>query len=251
MSPTAAFDRLLQGSRLIRESFPLILRAASGSSLLLLSGEEGTERHLLARLVHLLSPCSRQPFLGYDRSEARADFVRMLAGGPRQAGLIERAQGGTLFLDGIEELELREQVFLKTLIDRRSAPGDSAPCRFILGADRSLRRRAEEGEFYPGLYYSISGLELPLSPLRQRKEDIIPLARFILSGARSGRRTVLSLEAVPRLLDYDWPGNYRELETVLRRAAERGRGNRIRAEDLPERIRFARYWSPSPATPAN
>lgn len=251
MSPAATFDRLLQGSRLIRDNFPLILNAAAGSSLVLLSGEEGTERDLLARLIHLLSPRSRRPFLGFDRSGSRRDFVEAIAGSARQPGLMDRASGGTVFLDGIEDLELREQIFLKKLIETSRSPSGSGPCRFILGADESLRRRAEEGAFYPGLYYTVAVLEIALTPLRKRKEDIVPLSRFILAGGRAGRKVVLSLEAVPFLLDYDWPENYRELRSILSRAAEKARGNRIRAEDLPERIRFARYWSPSPPLPAN
>jgi two-component system NtrC family response regulator len=245
MSPAAAFDRLLKGSRLIRENFSLIQRAAAGSSPILLTGEEGTERDLLARLIHLLSPRGRRPFLCFNRTGSRRDFVETIAGiGPR-AGLMEQADDGTLFLDGIENLEPREQIFLKTLIEHSRAAGDPGRVRFILGADESLRRRAEEGAFSPGLYYAIAVLEIALSPLRERKEDIVPLSHYILAGEREGRRSAISLDAVPFLFNYDWPGNYRELKSILSRAAERARGNQIRADDLPEQIRFANYWLPS------
>jgi len=250
MIVAAAFDQLLQGSRLIRENFPLILKASACSSPVLLSGEEGTERDLLARLIHLLSPRSPRPFLYFDRSRGRGDFVDSLAGSAGRPGLMEWAAKGTLFLDAIEDLEPREQVFLKTLIENIRPPSLPGSCRIILGADEGLNRRAEKGAFNPGLYYAIAALEIALTPLRQRKEDIVPLSRFILAGEREGRKIALSLGAVPHLFAYDWPGNYRELRIVLAQAAERARGQRIRVGDLPEFIRSAQDWSPLPFVPS-
>ncbi|MCX6349073.1 MAG: sigma 54-interacting transcriptional regulator [Candidatus Aureabacteria bacterium] len=258
MSAATPFDMLLKQSRVLRENFSLILTAASSTSLVLISGEEGTERELLARLIHLLCPRSRRPFIGFSCARDRRDFVNALTGGAESAaetrppGILELAQSGTLFLDGIESLEIREQIFLKTLIERsRPVSGSLDSIRFILGADESLRRRVEDGGFYSGLYYTIAVLEIALSPLRQRKEDIVPLARFILGGEMEGRHLTLSLDAVPHLLAYDWPGNYRELKLILSRAATRTRGKRIRAEDLPEHIRFSRYWATATSSPSN
>jgi DNA-binding NtrC family response regulator len=170
-------------------------------------------------------------------------------------GRVELASSGTLFLDDVGELSLPLQNRLLRVLQERSFTrmGDgrsrSSGARVIAATHADLPRALREGRFHRDLYHRLRALPIEIAPLRQRREDIEPLALGLLArvGARQSRTLRLSPEALKVLLDYDWPGNVRELENVLEYAVAVCQGQTILPESLPELVP-ANHLSPEAAT---
>lgn len=243
-----------------------VRRAAAAPFHVLIEGESGSGKELVARAVHRLSPRGHRRFapvncasLPDDLLEAelfghtRGAFTGALA---ERIGLFEEADGGTLFLDEVGELSLRAQAKLLRVLQEGEVRrvGENVPrridARIVAATNRSLACEVEAGRFRADLRYRLQVVHILVPPLRERREDIAPLALgfWQQSAARVGSRATMAPELMSSLARYDWPGNVRELQnvvaTLLVHAPSRGR---VGGAALPEAIRAASSSAP-PAT---
>jgi len=163
-------------------------------------------------------------------------------------GLFEAAHGGTLFLDEVGEVPASMQAKLLRALQEKEVrrvgenPSRKVDVRVVAATNRNLAAEVVAGRFRQDLYYRLRVIELRVPPLRERRDDILPLARLLLAEAteRLGRRvTGLSPEAADQLLRYEWPGNVRELANAIERAVALCEGSRVEKDDLPEEVRAA------------
>lgn len=214
----------------------MIRRVAPSRTTVLIEGETGTGKELVARMLHYWSNRADGPFLainckaladGVVESELFGHEKGSFTGAIRErAGCFERASGGTLFLDEIGEAGADFQAKLLRVLEDGEVlrVGGSKPrkvdVRIITATNRKLRREVAASRFRADLYFRLSVVQLKIAPLRERREDILPLARHFLAfhSSDAGRPLMLSREAEEALLGYSWPGNVRELENVIERA---------------------------------
>ncbi|MEM8932665.1 MAG: sigma 54-interacting transcriptional regulator [Acidobacteriota bacterium] len=231
-----ALDRLLTASPSLRDALPGIERAAATDAAVLILGEPGTGRSTLARALHAASGRHDGPLVEMDPGVVPAalfegDLFGHRAGaftGADQdvAGRIERAEGGTLVLDHVEELPVRVQPkLLRVLAERRFAPlgglERSADVRFVALGPPDLAERAQRGSFRADLFYRLDVLSYLLPPLRRRVDDLSQLLDAVLAdlAARLDRpKPILASSALDWMLAYAWPGNLRQMRNVLERA---------------------------------
>jgi len=222
-------------SRPMREVFALVGHASRTPVTVLITGETGTGKELLARAVHMRSRRSRQPFVAINcaafpdtllESELFGYSKGAFTGADRdKRGLFERANRGTLFLDEIAETSTAFQAKLLRVLQEREvrAVGGSRPrqidVRVVAATNRDLRSEALHGRFRADLYYRLAVFPIHLPPLRDRRADILPLARhFMALHASDGEEKSLDAEAENLLQSHHWPGNVRELENEIQRA---------------------------------
>jgi two-component system response regulator HydG len=240
----------------MRRVVELAQRVAKVDATVLITGESGVGKERIARLIHDESTRAAGPFIAVNCGAITETlFESELFGHKRGAftdaasdrqGLFETANHGTLLLDEIGEISPNMQVKLLRVLQereiRRVGESKSRPVdvRVLAATNRDLSHGVADGVFRQDLYYRLKVVELPVPPLRDRREDILPLARVLLAEAavRMGRSiTGLAPSTVDQLLRYEWPGNVRELENAMERAVAMARGNRVVLEDLPEEIR--------------
>ncbi len=213
----------------------LARRAASTELSVLITGETGTGKELIARTIHSLSGRVDRPFLAVNCGALRADLALSQLFGHRKGaftgahaegmGLVEAAHGGTLFLDEVGELPLDVQVTLLRFLETGEylRLGETqvrrADARLIAATNRELRGIGEEKVFRRDLLFRLNEIEMRVPSLREREDDIVPLARHFLAfyGGMEGPRLAPDAESV--LQSYPWPGNVRELENVMKRVA--------------------------------
>jgi two-component system NtrC family response regulator len=231
-------------------------RVAQHDTTVLVHGETGTGKELLARAIHHNSRRKSKPFVTINCGAIPKDLVEAeLFGYTRgaftgayanKAGMIEMADGGTLFLDEIGELPLEAQVKLLRVLQQGEVAkvGAVEPrkinVRVIAATHRNLQAMIEDGAFREDLFYRLAVVPLELPPLRERKEDIPELVEHLFRKAkeRHGLHTVrLGDSVMPHLIMYRWPGNIRELENLIERILVLSRGDLIVEEDLPKEIR--------------
>jgi DNA-binding NtrC family response regulator len=255
LARSVRFDNIIGRSRAMQEVFGLIRRVAGSQASVLITGESGTGKELVARAIHAHSPRATRPFVavncaaipetllesdlfGYKRgafTDARAD----------KPGLFVEAGGGTIFLDEIGELPLTLQPkLLRALQEREVRPlgatkAERVDVRVITATNRQLEKHLKEGRFREDLFYRLNVLHIHLPPLRDRAEDVLPLAEHFLarSASRAGKSLRFKESANKLLLAYAWPGNVRELENVVERAVALAEGDIVAAEDLPPAMR--------------
>src|SRR5271170_7132751 len=219
-----------------RQLTAMIRRVASSRTTALIEGETGTGKELVARMLHYWSNRADGPFLainckaladGVVESELFGHEKGSFTGAIRdRAGCFERATGGTLFLDEIGEAGPDFQAKLLRVLEDGEVlrVGGSKPrkvdVRIVTATNRKLRNEVAAGRFRADLYFRLSVIPLRIAPLRERHEDILPLARHFLAfhSTEAGRPLMLSPEAEEALLAHRWPGNVRELENVIERA---------------------------------
>ncbi|HXN45592.1 MAG TPA: sigma 54-interacting transcriptional regulator [Bryobacteraceae bacterium] len=233
-----------------------IARAAQANSTVLVLGETGTGKELVARAIHQSGPRARKPFVAVNcaalsetllESELfgheKGSFTGAIA---QKKGRLEIAEGGTVFLDEIGEMPLLLQVKLLRVLQERQMErvGGTQPVkldiRLIAATNRNLEEEARAGRFRQDLYYRLNVVTLHTPALRERPSDILPLAMHFAArfGEQCARRmTGIAPEAQAYLAHYEWPGNIRELENAIERAVVLGAGDMIQIEDLPETIR--------------
>ena len=227
-------------------------RVAASDCTVLIVGESGTGKEVLARFIHRRSPRAAQPFVAVNCAAIPENMLEaMLFGYERGSftgaqaahpGKFEQAQGGTLLLDEITEMPLALQAKLLRVLQEReverigSRTSITLDVRVLATTNRRLREEVAAGRFREDLYYRLNVFPLALTPLRMRRDDVLPLAMQLLSGrVRPGERIpALSAEAAHLLLTYPWPGNVRELDNLLQRALILVNGPVIR----PEHIQF-------------
>ena len=240
------------------EVVDLAQRVAKVDATLLITGESGVGKERIARLVHDESTRAVGPFIAVNCGAITETLLESeLFGHKRGAftgatsdrpGLFEAASRGTLLLDEVGEVSAGMQVKLLRVLQekeiRRVGENKSRPvdARVIAATNRDLAHGVAEDTFRQDLYYRLKVVELHVPPLRDRRDDILPLARLMFADAaiRMDRKiSALSPSTADQLLRYDWPGNVRELENAMERAVALARGNRVELEDLPEEIRQA------------
>ncbi|HXR33821.1 MAG TPA: sigma-54 dependent transcriptional regulator [Verrucomicrobiae bacterium] len=249
----AGYHEVIGVSRKITELMKFVFKvAASEAGTILIQGESGTGKDLVAKAIHYRSTRAERPFVAINCSAIPETLIEAeLFGHEKGAftdakamkkGLFEIADGGTLFLDEIGELSpLLQAKLLRVLEDQmvRRVGGVrdiQVDVRVIAASNRDLEKEVREGRFRQDLYYRLAIIAIYLPALRERKEDIVPLVEFFLAHYnKKFRKTVQGLSEETRrlMLNYDWPGNVRELRNALERAMILAEGNQLRAEDLP------------------
>lgn len=258
-SPKDSFGPVVGQSRRMREVFAILERIAPTSATVVLEGETGVGKEVVARAIHQKSPRAQQPFVVFDCSAVPKDLIESELFGHEKGsftgaiqtrqGLFEIAHGGTLFLDEIGELSLELQPKLLRALEQREIRrvGSNRPIkvdvRLIAATNRNLEEEVRANRFREDLFYRLSVVRIRLPPLRERREDIPLLARHFLRQApfnrdADGQPRVkgFSEEALAVLMEYDWPGNVRELLNVVERATSFADGDLIEVDDLPPHL---------------
>ena len=251
-SAQANGSELTGRSRAFNRMLGLVTRAAPSDVSVLLQGETGTGKELIARAVHNASLRHEAPFVPVDCSGLTETlFESELFGHEKgsftgavssRIGLVEAAAGGTLFLDEVGDIPLSLQVKLLRLLETRSfrrvgsVEPRRADFRLVAATHRDLRRMVEQGQFREDLYYRISTFPINVPPLRDRLDDLQILCEAILRRLEYGQGRQLSEEALAGLQAYDFPGNVRELRNVLERASLLADGPEILVEHLPPEV---------------
>jgi DNA-binding NtrC family response regulator len=241
------FHNLIGRSPGMQEVFRLVERAAPSKSTILICGESGVGKDMVARAIHWHSPrrgmplvkinCSALPenlmeseLFGYEKGAfTGANFAK--------PGKFEQAEGGTVFLDEIGDVPLATQVKLLRVLQEReferlgSNRTRQIDVRVIAATNVDLRAALEQGRFREDLYYRLNVLPINIPPLRARPEDIVPLTQHFLEKFSEGRQK-LKPEAYEKLLAHSWPGNVRELENVIERSLLLAAENPLSAADI-------------------
>jgi two-component system response regulator HydG len=252
----AAPSGIVGSSGAMRRVHEIIARIGSGDASVLVHGETGTGKELVARRIHATGPRKEGPFVAIDcaaippsllESElfghARGAFTDAKA---ERAGLFVQAHGGTLFLDEIGEMPAEMQAkMLRALQERKVRPVGANvevpfDVRLVTATNRDLEEEVEQKRFREDLFYRINVVRIDIPPLRERSSDVLELGGYFLGrhAARSGKSPLgISAEAAKTLMEYGWPGNVRELENCIERAVAFARYDQITVDDLPDKIR--------------
>jgi two-component system response regulator HydG len=268
-------DELVGDAPPMRQLVALIERVAQSDATVLIIGESGTGKELLARTIHRIGPRADRPFVAFDCSALAPSLLEaelfghekgaFTGAGKARRGLFREAHGGTIFLDEIGDIAPSVQnKLLRVLQEREIKPvgGDqvvSIDVRVVAATNKDLKALVARGEFREDLYWRLAVVPVQVPPLRERREDIPRLAAHILARRRGAARsfagdesrypTRISARAMARLTSYHWPGNIRELENVISRAAILCDGKEIRSDDL-ELAGLAAAPAGAPAVPA-
>ncbi len=258
-SLSAAVEGMVGRSPAMRRVFDAVRRVAPTETTVLITGETGTGKELVARAVHRLSERSGRPFIpvncaslaeGVLESELFGHVRGAFTGAVRdKTGLFAAADGGTIFLDEIGDMGLQlQQRLLRVLQEREVTPvgavrASPVNVRVVAATNRDLRAETAAGRFREDLFYRLNVFHVHLPPLRERRGDVPLLIEAALRRLRDrspdARQLACSPFAIRLLRAYDWPGNVRELFSVMESAAIRA-GGRIEAQHLPEPVRAAR-----------
>jgi len=250
------FESIIGRSKNFLRVLDQAARVAQHDTTVLIHGETGTGKELLARAIHHNSRRKNKPFVTINCGAIPKDLVESeLFGYTRGAftgahasrpGRIEQADGGTLFLDEIGELPLEAQVKLLRVLQQGEISKIGATettrvnVRVLAATHRNLPAMIEDGTFREDLYYRLAVVPLYLPPLRERKDDIPELVEYLFEKAKDRHGIVgvqLTPSIMPHLVAYRWPGNVRELENVLERLLVLSSHKSIGEDDLPEEIR--------------
>jgi len=249
LSETGGFDELIGVSAAIRKVFALVQQVAPSKASVLITGETGTGKELVARAIHRRSPRADALLVPVNLAavplelleselfgHARGAFTSAIADRP---GKFEVANAGTLFLDEVGDAPLALQPKLLSVLQDGVVErvGGTQPravdVRLISATNRNLEAEVSLGRFRADLFYRLRVIQIPMPPLRERREDIRYLVgHFLRKFGRPGRDLGISAPALQLLEDYSWPGNVRELENVIERAVVLGRGDVIGADLL-------------------
>jgi two-component system response regulator HydG len=256
VSESRRLQELIGECQLMKELFDLIGRVAESDASILITGETGTGKELVARAIHRSGRRSEEPFIAINcAAMPEALLESELFGHARGAftdaktdrkGLLLQSSGGTLFLDEIGDMPLSLQPKLLRALQERSvrplgSDGEiSFDVRIVTATHFDLEAAVAERRFREDLFFRLNVIQLQVPPLRSRGNDVLLLAQhFTERSSLRARKNVqgLSPEAAEKLLSYSWPGNVRELENCIERAVALTRYERLAVEDLPEKIR--------------
>lgn len=234
----------------MKQLYALSERVAKTEVTVLLEGESGTGKEVLARYIHQQSACHDGPFVAVNCAAIPENMLEAMLFGYEKgaftgavqasAGKFEQAQGGTLLLDEISEMDLGLQAKLLRVLQEKEVErlgGQKKVAlnvRILATTNRKLKEYVEQGRFREDLYYRLSVFPLRIPPLRERTDDILPLATELLQKHHRGGKVlpVLTAEAGAKMRRYHWPGNVRELENVIQRALILQRNGRIDEDEL-------------------
>jgi two-component system response regulator HydG len=239
----------------MQKLYRIVTKVATSKHAVLVQGESGTGKETVARSIHANGPFHNRPFLLVDCASPAPGMLenelfgpsKLVVGGKTRDGLYALASGGTIFFDEIGEMPLDIQGRLVRALQEREfhSPGSAksipVDVRVIAATSRDLEMAVQQGTFRRDLFFRLNVVSLRLPPLRERKEDIRPLAEHFLERVGSTRQVpyLLSPEAIKLLQYYDWPGNVRELENCLERAVALGPAPVLQPSDFPPHIRSA------------
>jgi DNA-binding NtrC family response regulator len=243
-------------SDIMQEVFRVVEQVAPARSTILITGESGTGKELIAKAIHEASPRITKPFVTVNSSNIPTELLESeLFGHTRGAftgaiaakkGLFEVADGGSIFLDEIGDIPPETQVrLLRVIQEREFTPlGDTSPrrvdVRIIAATNIDLKEAVRQGMFREDLYYRLSVVPIELPPLRDRREDVLPLAQHFIKKYNEENGRQVSEQIVPEVLslleNYSWPGNVRELENAIERAVVIAPGDEVSRECLRPEI---------------
>ena len=245
------WDNIIGRSRQMQEVFATIMRVGPSRATVLLAGESGTGKDLIARAIHFHSPRKDRPFVKINCTALPENLMESeLFGYEKGAftganvsrpGKFEQANTGTVMLDEIGDVPASIQVKLLRVLQEReferlgSNKTTHIDVRVIAATNRDLRAALEDGTFREDLYYRLNVVPLEIPPLRERTDDIPYLAHHFvekLSGETGGRVTSITEAAIGKLMQYTWPGNVRELENVIERSMVMTMGEKLDAADI-------------------
>jgi DNA-binding NtrC family response regulator len=256
MSRAVDRDAIVGRSAVMQEVFRLVEQVAPARSTILITGESGTGKELIAKAIHEASLRASKPFVTVNSSNIPSELLESeLFGHTRGAftgavavkkGLFEVADGGSIFLDEIGEIPPETQVrLLRVIQEREFTPlGDTTPrrvdVRIVAATNIELKEAVKQGTFREDLYYRLAVVPIELPPLRDRREDILPLAQHFIQKYNEENGRQVSEQIAPEVLAlleaYSWPGNVRELENAIERAVVIAPGNEITRECLRPEI---------------
>ncbi len=255
-----SYDKIIGNSRAMKKVYQIIAKVAPSDVTVLIRGENGTGKDLVARALHYNSPRRKGPFVKIDctalpegllESELFGYKKGAFTGANRdKPGRVENSAGGTLFLDEISELTSPLQAKVLRLIQERRFErlGENqtreVDVRLLAATNTDLEKAIENGDFRRDLFYRLNVVPIVLPPLREREGDVLLLARTLLeSTCRRYNRAYggIESEAADALIRYDWPGNVRELENLIERLVVLSDGEEVhvRLEDLPDNVTAA------------
>ena len=252
-------DGMIGGGPNMRAVYELTRRVAATSATVLLTGETGTGKELIARAVHQLSPRSTGPFIRVNCGALAESLLEselfghvkgaFTSANENRTGRFEAAHGGTIFLDEINSVSHKLQVKLLRILQESEFErvGDTrtirVDCRIVAATNRDLLDEIDEGRFREDLYYRLNVIPIDIPPLRERAEDVPDLVRhFVAIYARENKRPAPRIEpaTVATLQGYAWPGNVRELQNYIERAIVLCTGDAIGVDLLPPHVRGER-----------
>jgi len=250
-----AAPRFIANSRVMRDLVDTIRRFAATDANVLIAGETGAGKNAIARELHVRGPRARRPFVTVDCAALSPSLIDSeLFGHERGAytdaiaarpGRFEMAGGGTVYLDAVTELPLEAQGKLLRIVEEKrverlgSQTSVTIGARIVSSVDACIEDAVRVGRFRHDLYHRLRVLPLVVPPLRERRDDVLPLARHFLrlaADAARRRRPVFTPEAASALADYAWPGNVRQLRHVVERAFRAAEGRAIALDHLPPEI---------------
>lgn len=247
-----AFEKTIIGrSSGIRKVYEMMEKAVQTNITISVSGETGTGKEMVAKAIHFNGPRKEMPFVAINVAAIPSELIESELFGyekgaftgavAQRKGKFEEAHGGTLFLDEIGEMDMNAQVKLLRVLQEREVTrvgGNKTikiDCRIIVATHRNLLDEVKNGKFREDLYYRLMGIPVHLPPLRERNDDVLLLAQFFIqnfSKENGIEVKTLSEEARIKLLNHRWPGNIRELRSVVELAVVMSSGNEIQASDL-------------------
>ena len=249
-------DSFISQSPKMEEVLSIAARAADSKATVLITGESGTGKEVLAKVIHYASPRKDKPFVAVNipalpetllESELFGHEKGAFTGAEKsKKGRFEIAEGGTIFLDEIGDIPLNLQVKLLRVLQEHqiervgSTESINIDVRIIAATHQNLEQKIKDGSFREDLYYRLNIVSLHLPPLRERREDILPLIEHFVSkysNENNKQNLSLSKEAVDLLMKYNYPGNVRELENAIERAVVLCRSDVITINDLPNVIK--------------
>ncbi len=259
LSKRDRFDAIIGGSASMREIFAQLEKVAPSDLTVMITGETGTGKEMVARAVHNTSARKNKPFVVLDCGSIPRDLIESTLFGHEKGsftgaigqhvGCFEQANGGTIFLDEIGELDITLQPKLLRVLEQREIKrvgGDrttKVDVRVLAATNRDLREEVNRGHFREDLYFRLSVVHVELPPMRERREDVASLANHFLRdiAGRRGMQMTFGPDAMVAMIGHSWPGNVREMRNVVERAAALSDGPVITRADLV----FGREMGPS------
>jgi DNA-binding NtrC family response regulator len=271
LSEKYAYSNIIGKSETMRKVFDLVRLAAPSRSNILIAGESGTGKELVAKAIHHASPRARNAFVTVNSGSLPPELLESSLFGhvkgaftgaiATKRGLFEVADGGSIFLDEIGNINLDTQAKLLRVIQEKefmrlgSVDVIKVDVRIIAASNADLSKLRAENRFREDLYYRLNVITITLPPLRRKREDIpLLVAHFLEKYADENKRRVREVtpEAMRILMDHSWPGNVRELENTIERAVVLCTGDRIGPELLPDSLRYpVQTEQPSMIVPAD
>ena len=260
---TDRYGEIIGRDRKMREIYAILEKIAPTDATVVVEGETGTGKDVVARSIHQFSKREGGPFMVFDCGAVPENLIESELFGHEKGsftgahqtrqGVFEMANGGTVFLDELGELQLDLQPKLLRVLEQREVKriGGTKPIkvdvRIVAATNRNLEEEVRAGRFREDLFYRLTVVRLVLPPLRERREDVRLLARHFLENGhfnrdRDGHRRITQFApgVLDRLSQYDWPGNVRELHNVIERAVSFAEGDTVELADVPEHIAWPR-----------